>query len=527
MRTPPGVSEADFATAIRQFAEAVGKEWVFTSDEDVNTYRDAYSPLWGQPGEKVAAAAVAPETVDEIQQVVRVANRYSIPLYPISTGRNLAYGGSAPVYSGSVVLDLKRMNKILDVNEDQAYALVEPGVSYFDLYRHIREKGLKLWIDCPDPGWGSLIGNALDHGAGRTPLPYRDHFGAHCGMEVVLGTGELVRTGMGAMPTAKTWQHFQYGAGPWVDGLFSQSNLGIVTKMGFWLLPEPQASMTGQIRVPKHDDAIPFVRILGRLAFQGIVNCVFSLQSPVFLGRLDAEKSALLDRPGGGTAEEWDRYAASKGVHFWQTDLRFYGPENVIKAQWEHVKESLSAINGAQFTDGEVTRFPLTDEQVDKLADPGSFGIPSLNVFSSVGGTSGHLDASPMLPYDGAQLLEAHRVFLKLFRDMGFELTLGFAMSYHWRAFIMFQGINLTRDPAQLAKARSLYEQVIKIASDHGWGIYRAHAAFMDQVMDRYSFNDNALLRMNETLKDALDPNGILSAGRYGIWPKHLRKERA
>ncbi len=527
MRTPPGVSEADFATAVDRFSDAVGRQWVFTSDDDVGTYRDAYSPLWNEPGEKVASAAVAPESVEQIQQVVRIANQYSIPLYTISTGRNLAYGGSAPVYSGSVILDLKRMNKILDVSEDQAYALVEPGVSYFDLYRHIRERGMKLWIDCPDPGWGSLIGNALDHGAGRTPLPYRDHFGAHCGMEVVLGNGEVVRTGMGALPTAKNWQHFQYGAGPWVDGLFSQSNMGIVTKMGFWLLPEPEASMTGQIRVQRHDDIVALVRILGRLAFQGIVNCVFSLQSPVFLGRLDAEKSALLDRPGGGTAEEWDRYAASKGVHFWQTELRFYGPEKVIAAQWEHVKDRVSAIGGAQFSDGELMRFPLTDEQVDKLADPGSFGIPSLNVFSSIAGTSGHLDASPMLPYSGEELLEAHKVFLKLFRDAGFELTLGFAMSYHWRAFIMFQGINLTRDPAQMAKARSLYGQVIQVASDHGWGIYRAHAAFMDQVMDRYSYNDHSLLRMNETLKDALDPNGILSAGRYGIWPKHLRKGRA
>jgi (+)-pinoresinol hydroxylase len=527
MRTPPGVSPADFATAVERFGDAVGKQWVFTSDDAVNTYRDAYSPLWGEPEERVASAAVAPETVPQIQQIVRVANEYKVPLYTISTGRNLAYGGSAPVYSGSVILDLKRMNKVLELNEEQAYALVEPGVSYFDLYRQIRERNLKLWIDCPDPGWGSVIGNALDHGAGRTPLPYRDHFGAHCGMEVVLANGEVVRTGMGALPTAKTWQHFQYGAGPSSDGLFAQSNMGIVTKMGFWLMPEPEASMTGGIRVPRHDDAIALVRTLGSLAFQGIVNCVFSLQSQVFGGPLDAEKSALLDRPGGGTAAEWDRYAASKNRPFWGTELRFYGPLKVIQAQWEHVKERLTAIPGAQFTDGPVTRFPLADDELGRVTDPGSFGVPSLNVFSTLTGTSGHLDASPMLPYSGETLLEAHKVFMKLFRDAGIPLTLGFAMSYHWRAFIMFQGINLTRDPAQNAKARGLYEQVIKVASDHGWGIYRAHAAFMDAVMDRYSYNDHALMRLNETLKDALDPNGILSAGRYGIWPKHLRGNRA
>ena len=111
-----------------------------------------------------------------MQAVVKIANRYKIPIYPISTGRNLGYGGSAPVLSGSVVLDLKRMNRILEVNERNAYALVEPGVSYFDLYRYIQEMGLKLWLDVPDPGWGSLVGNSLDHGAGYGCLPVSRSF---------------------------------------------------------------------------------------------------------------------------------------------------------------------------------------------------------------------------------------------------------------------------------------------------------------------------------------------------------------
>ena len=141
MKIPPGVSASDFAEAIKQFEEAVGKEWVFTSDEDVALYRDAYSPFWGEANELVASAAVAPDNVEQVQKVVRIANQYKIPIYPVSTGKDLGYGGSAPTYSGSVVLDLKRMNRILEVNEPNAYALVEPGVSYFDLYRYIQEEG--------------------------------------------------------------------------------------------------------------------------------------------------------------------------------------------------------------------------------------------------------------------------------------------------------------------------------------------------------------------------------------------------
>ena len=155
MRVPPGLKAKDFADAVKEFQAAVGKEWVFTSDEDVDLYRDAYSPFWDEPEERIASAAVAPDTVEEVQKVVRIANQYKVPIYPISTGRNLGYGGSAPNYSGSVVLDLKRMNRILDVSESNASALVEPGVSYFDLYRYIQDRGIKLWVDVPDPGWGS------------------------------------------------------------------------------------------------------------------------------------------------------------------------------------------------------------------------------------------------------------------------------------------------------------------------------------------------------------------------------------
>jgi 4-cresol dehydrogenase (hydroxylating) len=108
MALPPGVSERNFQRALDRFASAVGSQWVFTSDEDVALYRDAYSPLWSEAEEKVASAAVAPDSAEQVQQIVAIANEFRIPLYPISTGRNLGYGGSAPVLSGSVVLDLKR-----------------------------------------------------------------------------------------------------------------------------------------------------------------------------------------------------------------------------------------------------------------------------------------------------------------------------------------------------------------------------------------------------------------------------------
>jgi len=179
MRLPPGVDARDFDKALDEFRTIVGEEWVFTEDSDVDLYRDAYSILWDDPDERVASAAVCPASAEEVQAVIKIANEFVIPIYPISTGRNLGYGGSAPNLSGSVVLDLKRMNRIIDVDEKNASVLVEPGVSYFDLYAHFQKNNIRLMIDVPDPGWGSLLGNALDRGFGYLTPMTRDHFDSH------------------------------------------------------------------------------------------------------------------------------------------------------------------------------------------------------------------------------------------------------------------------------------------------------------------------------------------------------------
>ena len=96
--------------------------------------------------------------------------------------------------------------------------------------------------------------------------------------------------------------------------------------------------------------------------------------------------------------------------------------------------------------------------------------------------------------------------------------------------FEIFQGANPPEiaftllDVATNKKNRDAFKRLVAVCAEHGWGEYRTAPVYQDAVMDTYSFNNHALRRFNETIKDAIDPNGILSAGRYGIWPKHLRK---
>ena len=528
---PPGLTAREFDRALAALADAVGQQWVFSSDEDVALYRDAYSPLWGEAEERYASAAVAPDTVEQVQAVVRIANEYGLPIYPISTGRNLTYGGSAPVYSGSVVVDLKRMNRILEVNERDKTCLVEPGVSYFDMYRHLRQNGIRLWIDTADPGWGGLVGNSLDRGGGYTGRDYRDHFDAHCGMEVVLPTGELLRTGMGASPNAKTWQLFKYGLGPWVDGIFSQSNFGIVTKMGFWLMEEPEAALQVSVSVPRREDVVPLVDGLHSLMCEHTIPSQTNVASPIMNGSADPEL-VRLRTAGGASDATWNRYAESQGRPFWSATFVFYGAAKVIAAQWEHTRDRLGGIPGVTFQETASYTFPLSDAEVEAVPDKARLGIPSLNLFGSrnapgASPSEGHLDFSPMIPPRGEELIALTDITGRIYGELGMTPSFVGGLMFHPRTMICFHAVPTFRNATDNQRTRRLFENLVRSCADNGWPIYRIHAHFQALGMQMFDFNDGALHRLHETLKDAIDPNGIVSAGRYDIWPRHLRGNRA
>jgi (+)-pinoresinol hydroxylase len=525
MRVPPGVSPGDFADAVKQLEAAIGKDWVFTADEDVDLYRDSYSPFWHEQDEPIPSAAIAPGGVEQVQAVVKIANEHKIPLWTISTGKNLGYGGSAPLLGGSVVLDLKRLNRVLEVNDKNHYALVEPGVSYFDLYKHIHERGLKVWFDPPDPGWGSPVGNSLERGGGYTPM--RDHFDCHCGMEVVLANGDLVRTGMGALPGAKTWQQYKYGFGPYVDGIFSQSNFGVVTKMGFWLYPEPEAFLSGNVMVGKHDDLQALVEVFANLINSSTVQATTTVVSPLNYSR-DPELQGLRAK---GSVKDIEDYAARKNIPYWSVSLPFYGPAKVIAAQWEYAQAKFSAaIPGARFQDGPSYRFPLDADQLAKIANPVPFGVPSLQTFS-IGGprSQGHMWFSPIIPMTGDAVLEAQEVFAQVYKDLGESNGASAAFpiwSFFARAFVIIYFFPIEHDVEKNRRNREIFRRLVKTSAERGWGEYRTHTAFMGDISDAYSFNHHALRRLHEQIKDALDPNGILAAGKCGIWPKSMRAQK-
>ena len=119
--------------------------------------------------------------------------------------------------------------------------------------------------------------------------------------------------------------------------------------------------------------------------------------------------------------------------------------------------------------------------------------------------------------------MKQYRLTRKRYEEYGFDYFGSFTVRE--RSMIHVTLLIYDRENAEMTRSgRALITRLIEDARQEGYGEYRAHVNYMDQIARSYDFNDHALLRLNEVVKDALDPNGILAPGKSGIWPKGLRQ---
>lgn len=512
---PTGLSANAFDSALQAFRSVVGDNWVFNSDQDRDTYLDHF----GRDQEShIASAAVAPETAEEVQAIVRLANEHKIPLWPISRGKNFGYGSAAPRLTGSVVLDMSRMKKIV-LDEENGTVLLEPGVGFYDLYDYVEKNNVPFWVSPIGNSWGSVAGNALDRGVGYTP--YGDHASNICGMEVVLPEGDMVRTGMGAMTDSPNWQLHPYGFGPGWDQMFVQSNFGVVTKLGMWLMPAPESIVSLDMELDKADDLGWAIDTLAPMRRDGLI-----LQSPSIGNWLRAaavltNRTDWYDQPGALPESVIDAIRQQFGLGWWSVNLRFYGHPEVAEATAKIVKEKFAARTSYEMKQGMWTKGQPRELQ------PTS-GVPitfPLQNSDWHGGRGAHIGFSPVLPQSGDKALAQFKRTFDRYNEFGMDYHGSFALGE--RHITNVNQVLFNKDDADMVqRVDSFFHSLVEDANEQRYGEYRAHIDYMDLISSTYDYNDQALRRLNERVKNALDPNGIIAPGKSGIWPEVYAGER-
>jgi 4-cresol dehydrogenase (hydroxylating) flavoprotein subunit len=493
---PAGVSNVSFERALAEFRRVVGAQYVLRGTE-LLPYQKIMIPAAEEDYEP--SAAVLASSVADVQGVLAVCNKFRIPIWPISTGRNLGFGSAAPATRGQVILDLKRMDRILEIDPQLCTALVEPGVTYQQLHDHLKDRGIGLWLDFP--GDGPLVGpvgNTLERGTGRTS--YADHFAHTCGMEVVLADGRVLRTGMGSLPNSPSWQAFKYGYGPYLDGIFTQSGFGVVTKLGLWLMPAPAAYRTLLVQFWRDDDLARAVEAIRPLRLNGTLSNPGVLTNATLMLSQILPRSELYQGSGAVPDSLVLSVARQKGIAPWNLTFSLYGTAEQIAPNLDIVTRAFEASGGRV----------VLDYRDGAQANELSLGAFSLLNWAGGGGLIWLASVSPARGGDALRQRDlARRILTQHGLDYLASVTVHGRDLHHLTAVVFDH-----RDMQARLRAKDCFGELVSTFNDNGYGLSRASIDFMEQVARAYG---ETRRDVNHALKRALDPNGILAPGKSGI----------
>ncbi len=506
---PPGLTKAKFEQALQEYRAIVGADWVIVDLDRLVPYSRLMVP--DETERHQPCGAIAPASVEQIRQVLAVSNKYRIPLWTISAGRNFGYGEAAPATPGQMVLDLKRMNRILEVDAEMGTALVEPGVTFKQLSDYLRERNLPFWMNKPAPApLVGPVGWTLERGMGYTR--YQEPAQHFSGMEVVLADGSVVRTGMGGVANAKTWQAYRFGYGPSVDGLFMQSNFGIVTKLGLWLMKKPAATQTWVAGFADLDGAARAVEALRDLRLDGVVDngFVFHMSYGVMMTQ---KRREFYPGPGSVPDAMWEGVAKQAGIPMWSAAGTLYGTPEQIGVNAALVRAAMEKAGGRFILDQDVQGPARMMVENIRMLTTDKLSMEDFGIFNYRG--AGGAWVAPVIPAKAGDAKACIQIMNRVMTKHGFDFVGGYMIGFSGRHFDAASLLLFDRDnPEELQRARACYLELIDETAKAGYTVYRAGTPAMKRTAEHFGPAQAAL---NKRLKQALDPNHILAPGKSGI----------
>jgi|YNPNPStandDraft_1061719.scaffolds.fasta_scaffold10344_2 FAD/FMN-containing dehydrogenase len=482
----PGVCTAPRGEIVRALEDIVGPDFVAADPSTLYIYsRDLTENEPGTP-----LAVVMPEDTGQVQGIMRCADRFRVPLVPFAYGLNM--GGLTIPQVEAVVVDLKRMRRIVEVNEEDLYMVVEPGVTFGMIRAHLdrHHPGYRYTYPLAPPQT-SALSNALMDGLNNMSMKHGAMSEWVSGLEVVLPTGEIVRLGSAAV--VDSW----HARAPLPDlcGLFLgwQGTTGIVTKAALHIWPCPP--LRKRMFIPVYDTRSAY-RIMRDLCRKEILDDLAGVSWPT--GKmLFGARAALELCQGEPTVFVYgDLYAENQRHMAVKEDLL----EEVLllcRKEGMEVEDPLDVDTLLEINPdyGKLADFPTT---LDFLLDYGPGGMTWIGSYGP-----------------GRNWAEGAERCFSLLGERGFPPILvsrPMKGGHFWvlRFILHFD----KRDASDVARAREALSAMADVLLELGYVPYKAPlwAARKIRARDRHGF-----FPLLERIKQCLDPHGIMNPGRWGL----------
>ncbi|TWU55671.1 FAD-binding oxidoreductase [Rubripirellula reticaptiva] len=496
-----------------------------------------------------ASVILRPSSSSQIADIMLIALENRVVIYPISTGRNWGYGAASPCGNGEAVLELSDLTTIRVIDETLGIVEVEPGVTQQMLYRYLQDRNLDLLV--PVHGGGpdcSILGNALERGYGLTPTT--DHFQALTSLEAVLPDGTLYRSGLHSLGADLIGSAHRWGIGPYLDGMFSQGNFGIVTKAVFTLRRRAQHTEAFFLQIADDKSLGDIVESLREMlsGLGAIVAGVNLMNDRRVLSMSRPYPNDQVDSEGIMSQELCNELARGASVTAWTAAGIIHCPTSMIRSVRRELKRMLPASSSRPmfFNRGRLAtvkklarllpaKHQVVAKQVDSidalldLADgvprrvalPLAYWLkgdtlPDESEINPARNGCGLIWYSPLVPMRQVDVQSYIDMVRTVCTKHGIEPLITLT-SLSERLFDSTVPILYRTDQEGAAdRAHACYGDLVEEGSKLGCLPYRLSTRSMD-MLHRGSGQHQSLVRK---LKDAIDPFGLIAPGRYSPDPQ-------
>ncbi|MFX0051129.1 MAG: FAD-binding oxidoreductase [Candidatus Hermodarchaeota archaeon] len=449
--------------------DIVGEEYVSNQKEELYIY----SQDSGMMDPHEPNFVVLPKTPEEVEKIVKLSNTKKIPI--VVTGGALSLSGLTIPHRGGIILDLIRMDKILEVNDKSCYVIIEAGVTTGKLKAYLEKNHPKLRFSMPDaPPAATVVGNIVIHGQGRLSQQYGFNSDMVTGFEVVLPNGEVCKIGSGSV--SPYW--FAIAPLPDLAGLFLGwfGTTGIITKLGIKLYPKKKLRDV-EVFIVEDPKLVPDV--IHRVTFTEMPEDIFIGAQPY----PPAYKNLIMIGIclTGDTEEELE----FKRKLIWNA-LRFHidSREGGFMVMTPEIKQDLLEIPSSS-----TTRF------ADVLKGGG---------FEYCG---------PIIPVE--KFPEAYKKLLEI--SSNYKLTYGSIGRVIGRSHCMMFtfGYPFNRaDSKNIDITKKALHDANKASLEVGGVPWKPEVPAQKLIMEKM---DNNTLKLIQRVKNFLDPNGIMNPGNWEV----------
>jgi glycolate oxidase len=467
---------------VDELEKIVGREFVSTNRADLYIY--SYDLTFAEP--RWPDVVVLPGSLVELKAIIGLANQEKIPVIPYVAGGNVS-GLTIPL-QGGILLDLKRMNRIVEVNDTDMYAVVEPGVTFGQMKAHLEKHHptLKYTYAFSPPSTGVMT-NALVQGLDN--LSFRYGAASHwvSGLEVLLPTGELVK--IGSCAACRTWQAIV--PFPELDGLFLgwQGATGLITKMAVNLWPKPEHSTAITYMPIDLEGAYEILRSITRTRIpDDLIGTSFALNK---VGELAYSHQKMPLYPPTKRLPDEPEFVITAEITG--------NTENELKAKVEAVGEAVRArCNGFKYTGPETAS-----------STTATFPMQALGVLSSGGGLMWVGTYGPMSRWldtvkRGCELQDKYEITRTCYTRIMNE---GHFAGLRW--MLPYD----KGDPDLVKRIEGLCAEQLDLVLETGYIPYKTPVWAVRRLEELVGHD---WLKLHRRVKEMLDPNNIMNPGRWG-----------